>query len=104
MEKIYHDVIELLPSNCQSVVRQWDQEIKHIFELLSIKHDDCVSLYMHLLPYVYEKCSCHVLRFIDQVINAIKNCDKKEKLQELRIGKEYKYVYLYTKHSTLQTS
>ena len=101
VEKIYCDVIELLPSNCQSAVGEWDKEINVIFRALSKNHDDHVSLYMHLLPYVYEKCDYNVLQFIDILMKAIKDSNKRKNLHEFKLSKEYHIVaiatLLYTK-------
>ena len=102
MEKIYHDVIPILPSNCQSIVGELDQEINKIFRALSRKHYNHFDLYMHLLPYVYEKCDYHVLHFIDVLMNAIKDHTKRRKLWELKTGKVNTHInILYIRRTAM---
>lgn len=96
MEKIFCDVIELLPSNCQSAVGELqNEEVDMIFRALSKNHVDYFSLYMHLLPYIYEKCDYDVLRFIDFVMKAIKEANKKKELQEYKLSKCYHVLYTF---------
>ena len=84
-------MIEFLPSNCQYFVGKLDEEINILYKELSRNHDDNFSLYMHLLPYVFEKCDYNVLQFIEIVMKTIKNKNgnKMKKLQELKLSKEY---------------
>ena len=93
-------MIQLLPTNCQFVVRQWEQlfpEISEVYRNLSCKYDHHATIYEHLLPYVFEKCCYNVLKFSDAVMNAIKDPNKQNLLKEMKTGKKschYKVVML----------
>ena len=97
MEKIYYGVIEFLPTNCQFVVGKLDdEEIKMIFIALSRSHYDHFSLYIHLLPYVYEKCDYNVLQFIEVLMKTINDNNKRKKFQEFKSSKKYHRVDMYS--------
>ena len=94
VEKVFPDLIKLLPTNCSYTVRilQRNQNFSKIgskFEELSLKSDDSYTIYLHLLPYIYRKCGYNVLEFIDMLETALKTTNQKKQLREFGNGKKY---------------
>ena len=92
VEKIYEDIIKVLPTNCWWAVKQWNQmftEIQNTSESLLEEYEDCCTLYENLLPYIYEKCDYDISKLFDAAMNVIKDSKKKKILIDLRIGKDH---------------
>ena len=92
VEMLFHDVINLLPTNPWYAIEILKRspnlsKLSDKFKNLSKTIDDHVVIYETLLPYVYKKCGYNVLQLIDTLERTLKSADQSRKLKEFRNGK-----------------